>query len=205
MRRAVRHPHLGCVERLVGTGFCFIGAGRLRYATLELDLQAMETIKADKEPLPLCAEPAVLRSGQEVERFSFLGVAVEVLVSSHDTTGAWSLVVCTAPAHFRGLAAHRHLTMTERFHILAGRLHFQVAGHDRVVVAGESITVVPGLVHSFSNPYDQPAKVLIFCSPGGVEGFYRELAGIVARAPTWPPVDLSRLPATASAFDTFQP
>jgi len=144
-----------------------------------------------------------VRTPGEIERLGFLGTTVEVLVDSRDTDGAWSLISFTAPGLFRGSGAHHHEQTTETFYVLSGRLRFRLNGEHREYGAGSVVVVPPGLVHAVSNPYDEPVRVLIHCTPGGFEGYYREVADLAARAPTWPPIDLSALSHLAERFDTF--
>jgi hypothetical protein len=51
--------------------------------------------------------------------------------------------------------------------------------------AGSYILVPPGVVHTFANPSDQPARVLSISAPGGWEHYLRELAGAL-RAGAFP-------------------
>jgi mannose-6-phosphate isomerase-like protein (cupin superfamily) len=140
-----------------------------------------------------------------VERLFFLGVTIEILVSGEETAQQCSLLTYSAPAGFRGPAPHRHREITETFHLLSGRLRFVVDGEQRDIGPGGVVVVPPGRVHCFANPFAEPARVLIHCSPGGIEGYFREVAGIVAAAPTWPPVDLASLDALGQRYDIFAP
>jgi quercetin dioxygenase-like cupin family protein len=164
----------------------------------------MDMIMDSKLAMPLTGE-AVLRTAETVERLSFLGVTVEVLVGSESTGGAWSLITFAAPARFRGPSPHRHAAMTETVYVLSGKLLFHLDGMRMELEAGDKVVAPPGLVHCYSNPYDVPARLLIHCAPGGYEGFFREVAAVVARAPTWPPVDLAGLAVIAEKYDTFGP
>jgi mannose-6-phosphate isomerase-like protein (cupin superfamily) len=138
-----------------------------------------------------------------VERLGFQGVSIDVLVSAETTGGAWSLVQYTAPAQCRGTPLHHHVRTTERFHLLAGRLRFRVGDRERLLVPGEAVVVHPGREHCFANPFGEPARFLIHASPGGLEGYFREVAALVACAPTWPPIDLASLTALAERYDTL--
>jgi mannose-6-phosphate isomerase-like protein (cupin superfamily) len=149
-------------------------------------------------------ELMIARTSPRAERLSFLGVGVDILVCSQDTGGAWSLIHYTAPAHFGGPPPHRHRQMTETFRVLSGKLLFRLEGEEQEYAAGAVVTVPPGVAHGYSNPYNEPAEVLILCSPGGFEGYFREVARLVSRSPAWPPVDVSGLAALGENYDTLE-
>jgi mannose-6-phosphate isomerase-like protein (cupin superfamily) len=148
---------------------------------------------------------AAPRDSKDVERLTFQGVTIEVLIGAEATAGAWSLFACSAPAGFRGLALHRHLVTSETIYVVAGRLRLRVGDEEREMRPGDMGVVPPGLVHGFSNPYHEPVRLLILCTPGGVEGYLREIAGAVACAPTWPPLDLCGIVPTGERFDVHEP
>lgn len=50
------------------------------------------------------------------------------------------------------ITEHVHPHQEERFAITAGQAHFTLAGEHRVVSAGETLVVPPGMRHSESNP-----------------------------------------------------
>jgi mannose-6-phosphate isomerase-like protein (cupin superfamily) len=73
-----------------------------------------------------------------------------------------------------------------------GRTHAHARGRDDTVLEGALVVddgvrhelghgeahVLPrGVRHSFANESDSPARALFFCSPGGLERFFREVAG----------------------------
>jgi quercetin dioxygenase-like cupin family protein len=138
------------------------------------------------------------------ERLHFLGATVDVLVDAEDTGRAWSLICFAIPGGFRGPAPHRHAATTEVVFVVAGRIRLRLGEEQRVLGPGEAVVVPPGEAHAYSNPFAEPARVRVLFTPGGFEGFFREVASTVSRAPTWPPVDLSRLMALAEErYDTF--
>jgi mannose-6-phosphate isomerase-like protein (cupin superfamily) len=147
----------------------------------------------------------LVRQAVNKERISVLGVTVEVLVSSQYTDGAWSLIEYTAPPHFRGPAPHWHSQLTETFYVVSGKMLFRLGEQEQVLQAGELAVVPPRLVHSYANPHDEPAKVLVLVSPGGFEGYFREISDLVKQEPVWPPADMSKVVALGEEYDTFSP
>jgi mannose-6-phosphate isomerase-like protein (cupin superfamily) len=66
----------------------------------------------------------------------------------------------------RVAAPHVHPVATERFHVLAGRVGFQVGGRQRVLQAGESYEVPPRIVHDWWQIGTEEAQVLVEVTPG---------------------------------------
>lgn len=70
------------------------------------------------------------------------------------------------PGH-RGRPAHRHRWETETFTVHEGRLLVR-SGRSRVELGpGDSVVVPTGATHSFSDPYDQPARIRTVGSAAG--------------------------------------
>jgi uncharacterized cupin superfamily protein len=115
------------------------------------------------------------------------------------------LLDCTALPQFRGPAPHWHKHLTETFYLVSGRLRFRLPNQEQELKAGALVVVPPCVVHSFSNAYDEPARFLTLLSPGGFEGFWPEVAQLIAREPVWPPADMSQFDALRARYDTFDP
>jgi quercetin dioxygenase-like cupin family protein len=50
---------------------------------------------------------------------------------------------------------HRHRECTERFEVLEGELTLQLDGQTRSLLAGEQITIAPGVAHHYANTSDE--------------------------------------------------
>ena len=148
---------------------------------------------------PLLREPG---SAPELE---LMGVRIRFLVSGEETGGAWSLLEYTAPPGLAGPAPHHHARTTELFYVLEGRLTLEVEGEVRTLGAGGLALVPPGVPHRFGNPSAEPCRFLIQLSPGGMEGYFRELAELVRGASAWPLPDMRPVAELAARFDTFSP
>jgi mannose-6-phosphate isomerase-like protein (cupin superfamily) len=84
------------------------------------------------------------------ERFTFLTTAEE-------TSGELLKLKAEIPAGTPGVPLHYHLTFTEGFEVLEGRLDLRV-GEDHVVLgSGESAMVPLGTAHRFWNDGSKPA------------------------------------------------
>ena len=62
--------------------------------------------------------------------------------------------------------AHSHPTLTERFHVLAGRVGFLIGGERRELGPGEQAEVPPGTVHDWWQVGDETAEVVVEVAPG---------------------------------------
>ena len=63
--------------------------------------------------------------------------------------------------------AHLHPQQDERFEVLAGALHVRVAGEERVLGQGDTLSVPRGTVHQMWNAGDEPVRAIWETSPGG--------------------------------------
>lgn len=147
----------------------------------------------------------LLRDAGSAPTLEVMGTRIRFLVSKEETAGAWSLLEYTAPAGFPGPAPHYHARTTELFYVLEGRLTLEHGGAARVLDPGSLALVPPGVPHRFSNPGAEPCRFLIQLSPGGMEGYFTELAGLVRSAPAWPLPDMRPVAELAARFDTFSP
>lgn len=91
-------------------------------------------------------------------------------LTPHFTSGDFDMAVFETPAGAQGPPPHSHNTYKETFFILEGELEFFIDGAISTYVAGESVDVTPGTLHTFNNRSDQPCKWLNIHSP---KGFYR--------------------------------
>jgi quercetin dioxygenase-like cupin family protein len=60
---------------------------------------------------------------------------------------------------------HIHPAMTERFHVLSGRLETKVAGVERALWAGDEVTVKTGTPHDWWNAGASSAEVIVELTP----------------------------------------
>jgi quercetin dioxygenase-like cupin family protein len=96
-------------------------------------------------------------------------------ITSEQTGGAYTLCeAVSAPGG--GVPPHRQHKDTEAFYVLDGTYTFML--NDEVIEAGpgEQVFIPIGAVHSFQNRGEQPARMLILNSPGGIhEAFFKEV------------------------------
>lgn len=66
----------------------------------------------------------------------------------------------------RVAAAHRHPTITERFHVLAGRVGFLIGSEKTELGPGEAAEVPPATAHDWWQLGDEVAEVVVEVAPG---------------------------------------
>ena len=76
---------------------------------------------------------------------------------------------------------HSHDAHEELVYVLDGVLRYTVDGIERDLKPGESMGTPCGSVHAFSNPHAEPARALVFNTPGISADYFREVAAIASR------------------------
>ena len=71
--------------------------------------------------------------------------------------------------------AHRHLKTAESFYVIEGELSLILDGSESRLPAGGFAVVTPGTVHA-SAPPATPVRFLNVVTPGGLEGYLRQVA-----------------------------
>lgn len=81
---------------------------------------------------------------------------------------------------------HVHRREDEVFHVLEGRLRFQIGGHERIADAGETVIAPKGLPHTFRVESREGASTLTITRGADFETLLRQ-AGRPAEQPELPP------------------
>lgn len=106
----------------------------------------------------------MIRTGQSVEN-PLTGERLTFLETSRDTNGDYVVVETLLEPGARVAAAHVHPYQTERFEVIEGTVGMKVGGEKIEALAGEVVTVDPGVAHKFYNAGDGPARFLCKVSP----------------------------------------
>ncbi len=80
-----------------------------------------------------------------------------------------------------GPPLHFHINDDETFHVLEGTISFFQNSSWEEVGPGGSAFVPRGQLHTFKNPGDKPARMLLSTSPGGFDVFFSRCAEEFAR------------------------
>lgn len=107
------------------------------------------------------------------------GQRMKFLLTSQDTHGELLRIDCTNPPNGVKEPEHIHPIQESRFEILSGSLMVCVAGQERQVRAGESISIPPNVPHYFWNGGDQEAHYIQEFRPAlRSEQFFETLFGL---------------------------
>jgi quercetin dioxygenase-like cupin family protein len=101
-----------------------------------------------------------------------------VLFGGDDGIGSMAIIELSLPAGYDGPLPHLHDEMIDSFYVLEGEIAVLLGDETHAASAGSYALVPPGNVHTFRNPGNAPARVLNIQSPGGLEGYLREVARV---------------------------
>lgn len=65
-----------------------------------------------------------------------------------------------------GTPPHRHVEAHESCHVLEGRLEFRVGDVISMAEVGDFLSIPVGTLHGFRNPGPDPARVMMYGTPG---------------------------------------
>jgi quercetin dioxygenase-like cupin family protein len=105
------------------------------------------------------------------ETISLGGTTVRIVTAREEAT---LLELTLEPG--AGAGPHTHTLEDETIAVLDGSLTVD-DGRRHELAAGEAIVLPRGVKHSFANQGTERMRGHVFCSPGGLERFFREIAG----------------------------
>ena len=113
-------------------------------------------------------------TGSGGERLVFGDVTIIVRVPAEATDGAFTLLEEVPPLVDTPLHVHRD--EDELFYVLEGEHVFQVGDSEYQVGPGGFVFAPRGIPHSQRRVVPGHGRELVLMSPGGFEGFFRDLA-----------------------------
>ena len=116
--------------------------------------------------------------GGDGERLSFAGLAILLRVPSEASGGAFSLFEEVPPLADTPLHVHRD--EDELFYVLEGEHVFRIGDKEHTLGPGGFVFAPRGVPHSQRRVVPGEGRELILVTPGGFEGFFRELAAAEA-------------------------
>jgi len=100
-----------------------------------------------------------------------------VAADSGGTLSAYEFATLPATA---GPPLHLHRTWDEAFYVLEGEMTFLIDGQTHSAPAGSFVFVPRGILHTFWNAGDTPAKQLVVFTPAGIEAYFEEVTRVLA-------------------------
>jgi mannose-6-phosphate isomerase-like protein (cupin superfamily) len=114
------------------------------------------------------------------ETVHLYALGVRFMMEGEATGGGFSLVEHPLPARALGAPVHTHRNEDEYSYVLEGRIGVQLGDEVLECGPGELVFKPRGVAHAFWNAGDEPARLLELISPAGFEGYFRELAPLLA-------------------------
>src|SRR5215212_853471 len=97
-----------------------------------------------------------------------------------DSGGTLSAYEFVTPPTTAGPPLHLHRTWDEAFYVLEGEMTFLIDGQTHSAPAGSFVFVPRGILHTFWNAGDAPAKQLVVFTPAGIEAYFEEVTRVLA-------------------------
>jgi mannose-6-phosphate isomerase-like protein (cupin superfamily) len=113
-------------------------------------------------------------AGNDGERLVFGDLTILVRATAESTGGAFTLFEEVPPLADTPL--HMHENEDELFYVLEGEHVFQVAEEEFRTGPGGLVFAPRGVPHAQRRVVPGAGRLLVLTSPGGLEGFFRELA-----------------------------
>jgi mannose-6-phosphate isomerase-like protein (cupin superfamily) len=117
----------------------------------------------------------ILVPTEQAQNLSILGHHQAHKLGSEQTGGAFSVWIETVPAESSGPPPHRHQHEDELFYVLEGEITFFDRTGETPSPQGTLFYSPRGTWHGFRNDQKTPARMLIFVTPGGVEGYFQAI------------------------------
>jgi quercetin dioxygenase-like cupin family protein len=107
------------------------------------------------------------------DHYHVLGATLSITADAEATDGEYLVLDMLVPPSFEnGLHTHEQ---SEVFHVIDGEARLHVDGRDQILEPGTSGYVPGGEAHGFANEGDDVCRVIAVMTPGGAEGFFREI------------------------------
>lgn len=136
--------------------------------------------------------------GRLYEQAGFRGA---IKVDDKESGGRQCFSEWTIDAGDNGPPPHLHREHQEAFFVVEGTLTFRAGEETIKAEAGSFLFIPSGVVHTFSNRSDAPARCVNAYVPGGIEGFFVEVGEALASGEP-DPAEIERLSAK---YDVFFP
>ena len=117
----------------------------------------------------------VIRPGDVTRTVYGAGDVYTFLATGDDTDNNYSFVHALVPPG-GGPPPHIHTREDEGFYILQGELVFRAGGQLVIATPRTFLHVPRGIAHHFKNESSEPARLLIWFTPAGIEAMMEKMA-----------------------------
>jgi mannose-6-phosphate isomerase-like protein (cupin superfamily) len=132
--------------------------------------------------------------GDEGTRADVGPFGVRIIEDGSGTGHRMGLIEATVPPGPAQPPQHVHREHDEVFIVTAGKLRFTGGDESVDVEAGSVVVVPPGVAHTFSNPFAEPAVFLCVLTPDQYLGYFREMSALAVSAQGLPsPADIGQV------------
>lgn len=100
---------------------------------------------------------------------------MEIRLRAEQTGGSMSVMECWIPPG-AGPVLHTHRREDELWCVVDGKFRFRAGDETVEIAAGELAFGPRGTPHTFKNIGTAPGKLLVVCTPGGLERMFEEYA-----------------------------
>ena len=145
-------------------------------------------------------DATVLRPG-EGEVLEVGPSSIALRATGENTGGTMFMSETVVAPGFPGPPPHVHDRLHDMFYVLEGTLSMRLGDEQLEAGPGTFVCAPPGVVHTFSNPSEQPVRLLNFNTPSGWENYMRELAAAFGSGASVTPEEIGKI---ASRYD-FRP
>ena len=102
-------------------------------------------------------------------------IRVRIIEDGSHTGHRLGIVECDLPPGPAAPPQHMHRGHDEVFIVTQGKMRFTSGADSIDVEAGACVTVPPGTPHTFSNPFDEPARFILTVTPDAYVEYFRDL------------------------------
>lgn len=136
------------------------------------------------------------------ERIWIVGDTMEIKATAAETGGALTVLeVKTDPGS--GPPPHTHAHEDEGFYVLEGTFEIQLGEQVIECEPGAFAFAPKGTVHRFRCVGQETGRILVFFTPAGIEGFFREAGTPAVGDGPAPPLDAAEIARTGIAGDRY--
>lgn len=118
------------------------------------------------------------------------------------TADAFALLELMQPQEVPGPPLHVHRACDESYYVLAGTLTVRLGARTIDAAAGSFVFIPRGVVHTFTNRREQPARFLATMSPASYAGYVDEINALHAATPAGERINREKATAIAERYAT---